>query len=303
MPDQRRSESLDADRPSQIKEISIDYTDCWKHSPVGSNGTFPPSATTFAAIPGARVSKSFKRSSNPGATAPAAWAHSFKQADGQNTTTTAVCSIRFDIDTSIPPPVFLYYRLSDFYQSHRDYIDSVDSDQLAGKARSASSISGSKCDALDVDPETGKAYYPCGLVANSMFNDTFSQPRRIDSSANETTYNMTTKGIAFPTDRGIVKQTSYTPDEVVPPPNWRARYPNGYADGGVPDLSQDEAFVVWMRTAALPDFRKLAMRNDEDAMPAARYQVDIEDSKCYFFFFFFFGPPRQHSTPPADACW
>lgn len=162
----------------------------------------------------------------------------------------------------------------------------MDSDQLAGKARSTSSISGSDCEALDIDPETKKAYYPCGLVANSMFNDTFSQPRRITESSganeNETTmyYNMTTKGIAFATDRGLVKQTRYTLDEVVPPPAWRARYPNGYADG-VPDLSADEAFVVWMRTAALPNFRKMAMRNDGDAMPAARYQVDIEDSKCF----------------------
>lgn len=215
----------------------------------------------------------FKKT-NPNAT-PAAWAHSFKQAGN---TTTAVCSLRFDIESAIPPPVFLYYRLSDFYQSHRDYIKSVDADQLAGKARSNASISGSACEALDLDPETKKAYYPCGLVANSLFNDTFSQPRRIDGGG---TYNMTTKGIAFPADRDLVKQSSYAPDQVVPPPNWRARYPDGYADG-VPDLSADEGFVMWMRTAALPNFRKMAMQNDAEPMPAARYQVDIEDSKLFF---------------------
>ncbi|KAK0610259.1 Phospholipid-transporting ATPase IC [Lasiodiplodia hormozganensis] len=266
----------------ETPEISIDYTDCWKHSPVGSDSTFPPNASTFAPIPAARVSKHFKRT-NPSATA-ASWAHSLKQT-GRNATT-AVCSIRFDIETAIPPPVFLYYRLSDFYQSHRDYIKSVDADQLAGKPRSAGSISGSDCESLALDPATGKAYYPCGLVANSLFNDTFSQPRRIDDDSaneneNETStyyyYNMTTKGIAFPADRALVKQTRYAPDQVVPPPAWRARYPDGYADG-VPDLSEDEGFVVWMRTAALPNFRKMAMRNDGEGMPAARYQVDIEDN-------------------------
>ncbi|KAF9630321.1 phospholipid-translocating P-type ATPase [Lasiodiplodia theobromae] len=269
----------------ETPEISIDYTDCWKHSPVSSNSTFPPNASTFALIPAARVSKNFKRTNSDATTAAAAWAHSFKQADSRNTTTTAVCSIRFDIESAIPPPVFLYYRLTDFYQSHRDYIKSADAGQLAGAARSAASISGSDCEALDIDPATGKAYYPCGLIANSLFNDTFSQPRRINDSANEnenetsTTYyyNMTTKGIAFPADRDLVKQTRYTPEEVVPPPAWRARYPDGYADG-VPDLSEDEGFVVWMRTAALPNFRKMAMRNDGETMPVARYQVDVEDN-------------------------
>ncbi|KAJ2378135.1 alkylphosphocholine resistance protein lem3, partial [Coemansia sp. RSA 2603] len=61
---------------------------------------------------------------------------------------------------------------------------------------------------------------------------------------------------------------------VVPPPNWHERYPDGYNDT-IPDLSQDEHFLVWMRTAGLPTFRKLYMKNTEDTMKRGYYQVDV----------------------------
>jgi hypothetical protein len=41
----------------------------------------------------------------------------------------------------------------------------------------------------------------------------------------------------------------------------------------------DEAFQVWMRTAGLPTFSKLALRNDKDIMREGIYEIRIEDSE------------------------
>lgn len=62
-------------------------------------------------------------------------------------------------------PVFLYYRLTDFYQNHRQYINSFDSAQLLGNPVSPSG----NCGSLRTT-DTGLGIYPCGLIANSMFN-------------------------------------------------------------------------------------------------------------------------------------
>ncbi|KAJ2375985.1 alkylphosphocholine resistance protein lem3 [Coemansia sp. RSA 2607] len=189
------------------------------------------------------------------------------------------CTISFNLPKDLEPSVFLYYRLTNFYQNHRRYTRSFDVDQLKGKARSASDLKGGDCSPLDIYVDGNgkrKPYYPCGLIANSVFNDTISQPVWVNPSGVDgtTTYAMTEKGIAWDSDRKRFNPTAYSPDQVVPPPNWHERYPDGYNDT-IPDLSQDEHFLVWMRTAGLPTFRKLYMKNTEDTMKRGYYQVDV----------------------------
>lgn len=68
---------------------------------------------------------------------------------------------------------------------------------------------------------------------------------------------------------------------MLPPPNWVERYPQGYTDvTGFPDLRGDEHFQVWMRPAALPTFRKLWARNDDDVMKSGTYEITAFMSKC-----------------------
>lgn len=193
-----------------------------------------------------------------------------------------MCTLRFDIPNNIGPPVLFYYRLTNFYQNHRRYVKSLDTQQLMGNAQSNASIAASDCDPLQVDEATGKAYYPCGLIANSLFNDTFTSPNLTNPSAGaEPTYNMSQRGIAWDSDKELYKETEYTIDQVVPPRNWKQRYPNGYTETEpLPDLHNDEAFQVWMRTAGLPTFSKLAMRNDTASMPIGRYQLSIYDRRA-----------------------
>lgn len=94
-------------------------------------------------------------------------------------------------------------------------------------------------------------------------------------------YTMTNKGISWGSDASIYKKTDYVLGQVEPPPNWILRYPNGYTEQNpIPDLSTYEEFQVWMRTAGLPTFSKLALRNDNDIMRAGTYRVDIYDCEC-----------------------
>lgn len=87
---------------------------------------------------------------------------------------------------------------------------------------------------------------------------------------------MTSKGIAWPGEAKKYTKTSYTIGQAVPPPFWHDRYPDGYTnETGFPDLSVDEHFQVWMRTAGLPTFRKLYFRNDDETMAAGAYELDI----------------------------
>jgi len=65
-------------------------------------------------------------------------------------------------------PVFMYYKLSNFYQNHRRYVKSYSSDQLKGNTPDYGTVQGGDCKPLDVS--NGKIIYPCGLIANSVFN-------------------------------------------------------------------------------------------------------------------------------------
>ncbi|KAI9788775.1 MAG: hypothetical protein M1816_006556 [Peltula sp. TS41687] len=233
-------------------------------------------------MPDDKVKTSFK-SSEKSNIDPPRWKRNTTEvvyAPGVNVTT-HVCSLQFHIPNDIGPPVLLYYRLTNFYQNHRRYVKSLDQDQLKGKVISNSSISSGSCNPLRLNA-TGFAYYPCGLIANSVFNDTFMSPQLINvrrgNEANRT-YTMTNKGIAWDSDKNLYGATAYRWDQVAPPPNWMRRYPNGYTpDNPPPKLQEDEAFQVWMRTAGLPTFSKLALRNDNEKMPSGTYQVDIRDN-------------------------
>ncbi|EHY55213.1 alkylphosphocholine resistance protein lem3 [Exophiala dermatitidis] len=253
---------------ASVQELIIDYTDC--------NST---ATSEFQPVPDSKVSSSFKSANG---TVRPQWrktlntTHPPYSVEIENT---PVCTLQFSIPNDIGPPVYLYYRLTNFYQNHRRYVKSLDTDQLKGDALSNSTIKGSSCNPLRLD-HNGKAYYPCGLIANSIFNDTLNSPVAVNAAGGQSSqqYRMTNKSIAWSSDASLYKKTKYTNDQVSPPPNWQRRYPDGYTDENpIPDLSEYEEFQVWMRTAGLPTFSKLALRNDQDTMTAGIYQMDIYD--------------------------
>lgn len=237
-------------------------------------------------IPDDKVSSSFK-SSNQTMQKPQ-WKIEYSDQTppyGVTQNNTPVCTLQFQLPNDIGPPVLLYYRLTNFYQNHRRYVKSLDTSQLKGNFISNGSISTSSCEPLKLAPN-GKAYYPCGLIANSLFNDTINSPVALNpqhSSELNETYQMTNKGIAWSSDGELYLKTKYTRDQVMPPPNWIRRYPHGYTqENDIPDLSQYEEFQVWMRTAGLPTFSKLALRNDTAPMQSGVYEIRIFDCESNF---------------------
>lgn len=84
------------------------------------------------------------------------------------------CQLKFPIFSDISGPVYLYYRLTHYFQNDRLYVKSVVPKQLLGQALTFSQLS--DCDPLIGPPgfdDLGDArpvYYPCGLIANSVFN-------------------------------------------------------------------------------------------------------------------------------------
>lgn len=197
---------------------------------------------------------------------------------GENITS---CWLTFGIPNEMKPPVLFYYKLTNFYQNHRRYAKSFNVDQLSGKAVSASSVHGSDCTPLTTDNVTGLPYYPCGLAANSLFNDTFynlTLHNVADGSEPSAFYNMSQSGISWSSDKALYGETRYKWDEVAVPPNWVNTYGNSYNDTNHPDLENDEAFQVWMRLAGLPTFSKLAQRNDHDTLIQGDYTVRIDHS-------------------------
>lgn len=95
------------------------------------------------------------------------------------------CTLRFAVPSQMQHPVYMYYKLTNFYQNNRKYVKSFDLKQLQGEANFNVPA---ECDPLgqvvkpvdvkvnnqSVQSQTGAVYYPCGLIANSIFSGTCS---------------------------------------------------------------------------------------------------------------------------------
>lgn len=109
--------------------------------------------------------------------------------------------------------------------------------------------------------------------------DTFSNLTALNVSP--ATYNFTEQGIAWPGEsKKYASVPDYPFDQIVPPPNWFLRYPEGYSNTTPPpDLRADEHFQNWMRTAGLPTFSKLWGRNDSDTLKQGTYLLTVDLSR------------------------
>ncbi|KAL5634653.1 hypothetical protein ACGC1H_002630 [Rhizoctonia solani] len=241
-----------------VSQITLDYTGC------------ESADDTLSDLP----KYSYKMRSSD-SDAPVSQAPQWRKSQVTETPTSSgtQCIIEFDVPADLEPPVFLYYRLTSFYQNHRRYVKSMDADQLKGNAVSRSTLDGGDCKPLAILDD--KIVYPCGLIANSMFNDTIGNATLLSPSGN---YEFSSKNIAWPGEaRKYAARPGYTNlSDIVPPPNWRHKYPQGYNETNVPDLNADEHFHNWMRTAGLPTFTKLYGRNDNEVMQKGRYRIAVD---------------------------
>lgn len=80
-------------------------------------------------------------------------------------------TLQIPIQTTMRPPIFFYYKFSNYFQNHRVYAQSRSDTQLHGdRPRSLSSCS-------PLSHWNGKELYPCGSLAQSFLNDTFTDAK------------------------------------------------------------------------------------------------------------------------------
>ncbi|XP_028995628.1 cell cycle control protein 50A [Betta splendens] len=177
-----------------------------------------------------------------------------------NSTSQCHCSLNFTLTQPFESTVFMYYGLSNFYQNHRRYVKSRDDSQLNGDV---SSLMDPNKECEPYRKNDGLPIAPCGAIANSLFNDTLTL-YYIDSNGTKNPVSMVKKGIAWWTDKHVKFRNPGANDNLTvafqgttKPINWRN--PVYELDPSDPDNNGfiNEDLIVWMRTAALPTFRKL----------------------------------------------
>ncbi|CAI5449648.1 unnamed protein product [Caenorhabditis angaria] len=206
-------------------------------------------------------------------------------ASDQNT----ICSYTITLDEKYEGDVKFYYGLTNFYQNNRLYFNSRNDQQLRGDVRETDG-----CDPLEyvLVNETKVPIAPCGMVADSMFNDTFNLFYITDNKT-ITKVAWTTRGVLGATEmkrkfRNPPRTGNQTLCDVfnntMPPPSWRVpicQLGLNSSDADVGLGFENIDFMVWMKIAALPRFRKLyRVLNRQvdmfsDGLPAGNYNLVI----------------------------
>ncbi|THG99267.1 hypothetical protein EW026_g3052 [Hermanssonia centrifuga] len=251
-----------------VTEITLDYTSCENQQPSASN-----TSLSLFNVPNYSYRLRSGHTNAPVSTPQFAFVD--RSSDSSvDVSQQKQCIVQFDVPYDLDHTVLLYYKLTNFFQNHRRYVKSIDMNQLKGDFVSPSDLN--KGDCKPITTINGKAVYPCGLIANSVFNDTYSNLTL--ATGGSTLYQWSEKGIAWPGEADKYAVTpDYNIDDIVPPPNWADRFPGGVYNSSQPppNLKEDEHFQNWMRTAGLPTFTKLWGRNDNDNLLQGRYQITV----------------------------
>ncbi|CAG7835882.1 unnamed protein product [Allacma fusca] len=187
-----------------------------------------------------------------------------------NGTVTCECApIQLEITEALKGKVYIYYALTNFYQNHRRYVKSRDDKQLLGQVgdHSAPVLPDEACNPFrfSTSQTQRKIIFPCGAIANSMFNDVILLYK------DDSEIPLSGTGIAWETDKKYKFKNPSWWNEAKNNPNhpawqtfvkpiaWKTDLWN------LTDGIENEDFIVWMRTAALPNFRKLYRIVNHDA--------------------------------------
>lgn len=197
-----------------------------------------------------------------------------------------LCNIMFKLDTDFKGKVYMYYGLSNYYQNHRRYVKSRDDNQLLGRLDQFPS---SDCQPFAYDDQK-RPIAPCGAIANSLFSDVLSIKNlniKDPKTGEHPPVPLLKTGIAWDSDKNIKFRN--------PPGNLQEAFRNFSKPKAWKkeiwqlDLEdqnnngfQNEDLIVWMRTAALPTFRKLYRRVDHsqptyaDGLLKGEYELIVD---------------------------
>lgn len=199
--------------------------------------------------------------------------------NSSNITSTCTCTIKFALTSSFPAPVYIYYGLTNFYQNHRRYVKSRDDNQLLGQSVTSYTVN-SDCSPYSYDNTSSSrpVYAPCGAIANSLFNDQFTISY-IDVST--TIVPLIKTGIAWTSDKNVKFENPSSWNNTIKPPRWRQNVTMLDTSDATNNGYKNEDLIVWMRTAALPNFRKFyrivntSTTPFTSGLPAGSYSLNI----------------------------
>lgn len=176
------------------------------------------------------------------------------------------CCVGFNIPKKVTAPAYLYYGIVNFYQNARTYVSS----RSAGQLRGDPNASTADCEPLETH-SNGTKIVPCGLTANSQFNDSFQLFNNLDcsSDSNTGTVNLNGTGIAWPIDTEV-RFKGFELDKVANDSDFEK-----YKEAN--EIIESEDFMVWMRLAPYRSWKKL-YRIIEDDLSPGNYSVLINVS-------------------------
>mmetsp|Transcript_21465 Transcript_21465/g.51184 ORF Transcript_21465/g.51184 Transcript_21465/m.51184 type:complete len:407 (+) Transcript_21465:59-1279(+) len=211
---------------------------------------------------------------------------------GENYNANANCTLTYEIPADMKPPVLVYYEITNFHQNYNKYVSSRDDSQLTGRVGDQGPIEAAACEPLNQLGDT--VINPCGLIANTFFNDRISLVNS-DSAVDDEGASLVMKeeGIAWSSDlqhrfampdgynskicpegqcdSSCCEDNGFSCTEPAVSPKDGQCYAYDYPEQNTtqylyqtyPSIISplehvtNEHFVVWMRVAATPNFRKL----------------------------------------------
>lgn len=206
--------------------------------------------------------------------------------DRANASVSCNCEVSFFITEPFLGDVFFYYGLVNFHQNLRRYMDSRDDAQMLGRKKNLKSPSW-YCEPFAYD-KNRMPIAPCGAVANSMFNDSFTLVYH-PANGPEVNVPLYRKGIAWYTDKNVKFRNPRSTNETIvqlfegtaQPSYWqRPVYQLNSADPSNNGFINED-LIVWMREAAFSSFKKLygvLIRSNapfKPGLPAGNYTIQI----------------------------
>lgn len=178
-----------------------------------------------------------------------------------------ICADKYEIDipeSVVNSDIKILYGIKNYYQNHRLYRLSQSFEQLLGHTEVVSA-----CGPYKEEESTGKTYYPCGMMANSYFTDTFKITKKSTGEELE----LISQNISWSGDRDIkFKHADFDSEKSAWPPLWQKWIDNSTtADTFIPKTVTDERFINWMNPAAFPKFTKLYAK----AKMEGKYELEI----------------------------
>ncbi|TYZ63700.1 hypothetical protein PybrP1_004035 [[Pythium] brassicae (nom. inval.)] len=231
------------------------------------------------------------------------------------------CFVTITLPEAISGAAHVYYELTGFHQHHRRFVSSVDRTQFTDEWREGipttmcaplEKLESELCDVSVCDPASKRERkaFPCGIVANTMFNDIFWLHDGVLPNSSDTLgpTDLVSKGVArtYPSHNAknptwAVSLTEYLPvwhnpnfSRIIAPvsgdrtPHLTSDYTNSTAwvhdpldqRFGVGTGVENEHWRVWVDGAATQPFRKAYGRIERD-LPAGTKLVFAVQSNFF----------------------